>query len=734
MRRSRSRPSLALVVLVAPIFLSVSLSVSLTRPAQAQTGPDDEPLPPAFAVPPAQPVPPRPAEVPGTPAPSPPSPPPSPSPSLAPSSSPSTPSPAEPEGAIAGPVPASFLPSLVGPIGLYHLSTAEVGPVDHLRLALHGQFFRASDFLVQDDEDTRLSGDFSFGFTPHEYLELFGAMLTSSNRNERPPEANRRDPVLIKSFGDLIVGGKGVYPVARGFTLGGELGLLFLSAISDLAISPSSTSLWIGPLATYDFRPDYGIPLRLHANLSFYLDNSKNLYDFSGTTAFTHEVAMFAYGIAESRFRFALGVDTPLEQLTAPVPIQLFAEYHLEIATGSSDPAFAGFGGQTNRDQQWVTFGLRARVFHGLTLDAGFDAAVQSVGYGYGPPLPPYNVIFGIGFPLDVDAFKRPVVVTRTLEKENVPTTGTVSGTVKAASDGKPIGDAVVAFIGQARARVASDPDGSFVSGPLPPGPVDLEVTAAGFESMKLNALVAAGGSAPIEFSLKAKIVSGNVRGKVADGAGHGLGATVRFIGGTTSEAQTDLGGLYTATLPAGPYRVTVAAPGFPSKEAPLDVVAGQDQQLDVTLRPANPDVTLTAQAIVLRIPIKFRAGKPKLTPVLKAELEGVAEVLADHREIKTLRIEAHWTGTSTKSKSRGKARGKGKGKATAGAVGTGAQDKALTERQAALVKDYLASKGVPAERIEAVGLGAENPLVPNLGPASQKKNRRVELIVVQQL
>jgi outer membrane protein OmpA-like peptidoglycan-associated protein len=728
MRRSRSRSSLALVVLVAPIFLSGLLSVSLSRPARAQTGPDDEPLPPAFVVPPAQAVPPPTPTAPPTPLA-----PPAPAPSVPPAAS----GPTEPEGEAAGPVPESFLPSLVGPIGLYHLSTAEVGPVDHLRLALHGQFFRASDFLVQDDENTRLSGNFSFGFTPHEYLELFGAMLTSSNRNERPPEANRRDPVLIKSFGDLIVGGKGVYPVARGFTLGGELGLLFLSAISDLAISPSSTSLWIGPLATYDFRPATGVPLRLHANLSFYLDNSKNLYDFTGTTPFTHEVAMFAYGIAESRFRFALGVDTPLEQLTAPVPMQVFAEYHLEIATGSSDPAFAGFGGHTNRDQQWVTFGLRARVFHGLTLDAGFDAAVQSVGYGYGPPLPPYNVIFGIGFPLDVDAFKRPVVVTRILEKENAPTTGTVSGILKAASDGKPIGDAVVAFIGQARARVASDPDGSFVSGPLPPGPVDVEVTAAGFESMKLSALVTAGGSAPVEFSLKAKLVSGNVRGKVADGAGHGLGATVRFIGGTTSEAQTDLGGLYAATLPAGPYRVTVAAPGFPTKETPLDIVAGQDQQLDVTLRPANPDVTLTPQAIVLRIPIKFRPGKPKLTPVLKAELEGVAEVLADHREIKTLRIEAHWSGArANKAKTKGRGRGKAKGKdqGPAGAAMAGGQDKALTDRQAALVKDYLASKGVPAERIEAVGLGAENPLVPNLGPASQKKNRRVELIVIQQL
>ena len=41
---------------------------------------------------------------------------------------------AEPESPPAAVIPDSFLPTLMGPIGLYHISTAEVGPVDHLRL------------------------------------------------------------------------------------------------------------------------------------------------------------------------------------------------------------------------------------------------------------------------------------------------------------------------------------------------------------------------------------------------------------------------------------------------------------------------------------------------------------------------------------------------------------------------------------------------------------------------
>jgi hypothetical protein len=96
--------------------------------------------------------------------------------------------------------------------------------VNHLRLALHFDYFKSAGFLIagalDTDENSRVDGSFSFGYTPHEYLELFGAMLTSSNRNHRSGigEPPRRDPELIKSFGDLVLGGKTALPVARGMT------------------------------------------------------------------------------------------------------------------------------------------------------------------------------------------------------------------------------------------------------------------------------------------------------------------------------------------------------------------------------------------------------------------------------------------------------------------------------------------------------------------------------------
>jgi len=197
------------------------------------------------------------------------------------------------------------------------------------------------------------------------------------------------------------------------------------------------------------------------------------------------------------------------------------------------------------------------------------------------------------------------------------------------------------------------------------------------------------------------------VRGKVLDVGGRGMAATLRFVGSSVFEAHSDAAGAYSAALPAGPYKVAIEAAGWPTREVPLDIVAGQDRELDVTLRPANPDVTLTGNAIKLRAPIKFKAGAPKLDATARGELDGVAAILAEHPEIRTLRIEAHWNAPA-------------------------APAKALTDKQAAAVKDYLVSKGAPADRIEAVGKGAESPLVPNLSPANRAKNRRVELIVVQ--
>jgi outer membrane protein OmpA-like peptidoglycan-associated protein len=618
-------------------------------------------------------------------------------------------------------IPDSFLPSLMGPIGLYHMSTAEVGPFNHLRLALHFDYFKSSGFLVQGDDNSRIDGNFSFGYTPHQYLELFGAMLTSSNRNVRSAvgEPPRRDPELIKSFGDLVLGGKTALPVARGQSLGFVLGFRFLSGISDLAVSPSSTSLWLGPLYTVDLRQVANIPLRLHASADFYLDNSHNLIDFNDPTIsiFTREVASFAYGIEKSRLRFAFGLEVPLEQATAPVPLDIFGEYHAEVVTAHGDFApfdMAGFTTPRNRDQQWLTIGVRARVFKGITLDAGMDFRVRSVGYAYGPPLPPYLVIFGASYPFDIESFTKPTVITKTVERP-VPTgpppalEAQITGIVKSSRDGKGIPNAMVAVVNKPLSRVGTDPDGSFQTITLPPGPVVLDVTAPGHEATRVNAAVIIGRPTKVEVTLQAHVATGNVRGRVVDGKGQPLQAAIRFAGAEVFSAQADAQGNFSAALPVGPYRVTAEMPAMPPKEVPLDIVEGQDKTLDIVIGGgggAAAPATLNGDVVTPKNALKFKGTK--LDAKMQASLDGVADLLQAHPELHLLKVDAYWDNSA------------------------GPKAKAMTDAQAKAIKDYLVKKGVSEGRIEAAGHGSDNPLVPNIGPVNKAKNRRVELHVAQ--
>src|SRR2546423_1124641 len=77
----------------------------------------------------------------------------------------------------------SYLPSLSGPIGLYHMSTAEVGPAHHVRLALPGQYFTTSQLLTDGDKDAMLSGALPFGSTATRYLEIVGGARASPRRH-----------------------------------------------------------------------------------------------------------------------------------------------------------------------------------------------------------------------------------------------------------------------------------------------------------------------------------------------------------------------------------------------------------------------------------------------------------------------------------------------------------------------------------------------------------------------
>ncbi len=62
--------------------------------------------------------------------------------------------------------------------------------------------------------------------------------------------------------------------------------------------------------------------------------------------------------------------------------------------------------------------------------------------------------------------------------------------------------------------------------------------------------------------------------------------------------------------------------------------------------------------------------------------------------------------------------------------IGDSALNRRLSEARAERVLDYLVMRGVPTERLTAVGYGSTRPVARNNSPAERARNRRVEVMV----
>lgn len=63
--------------------------------------------------------------------------------------------------------------------------------------------------------------------------------------------------------------------------------------------------------------------------------------------------------------------------------------------------------------------------------------------------------------------------------------------------------------------------------------------------------------------------------------------------------------------------------------------------------------------------------------------------------------------------------------------IGTEQYNLGLSQRRANTVKNYLISKGIPADRIYAEGKGEAQPIATNATPQGRAQNRRVEIEIV---
>lgn len=110
---------------------------------------------------------------------------------------------------------------------------------------------------------------------------------------------------------------------------------------------------------------------------------------------------------------------------------------------------------------------------------------------------------------------------------------------------------------------------------------------------------------------------------------------------------------------------------------------------------------------ITLSGAVLFKSGKSSLLQIAKRQLDKVAAALMEQDESKRIIVEGH-------TDSRGSNR----------------RNQQLSQDRAEVVRNYLVSQGVKADRISAIGKGEDEPIADNRSAEGRANNRRVEIIV----
>lgn len=636
-----------------------------------------------------------------------------PAPEAAPDASVTAEEPAAPEappGEGVDPRQVGLAPTPQGVTGLFHTTSAQTSEDLTFRFGLFMQVFSGSDVVRANDEDSRFIGTLALSATPLPWLEPYLVLGARSNSN------TFSTPQTVLAQGDTSLGAKAVYGVAPAFSVGGELRLDFLTGAGDTSFDFGATSVKLAALGTFDGqalpRP---LPLKAHLNVGYYVDNSDQLLpeDEDGLKIPPDRVTRFAQGLsAYDQVQVGLGVEAPLPYVTASL------EYTLGIWSGQEPaalcgddaalpcPSQAGFGA----NPQVVTLGVKGAPLEGLVLNAALDLGLSTEDVSGAPATAPWNLILGLAYVFD----PRPKIVEieRVVTQKEVvqvaPKEAWLAGTVVDLDTADPVPGATLSWEGTSLTRQATgEKDGAFRSYGFEPGAkVTLQISHPNYEAQTVTQTLQEGENL-VQVKLKPEGAVGVVSGTIRNADGSPATGTVVLTGPRTYTVNLE-GGAFAQKVLAGNY--TVAATIAGSLTAGRDVEVKPDGRVEVqatlAARPATSAVTVTENKLLVEGRIEFEKGA--LKPASEALLDQVAAAILEHPEFKRIRVEAHTDDRVPANKRIEE-----------------------TEAQAKAVRDYLLKRGISAERLEAKGFGADQPLVPNISTRNRDINRRVSFTVV---
>jgi outer membrane protein OmpA-like peptidoglycan-associated protein len=124
---------------------------------------------------------------------------------------------------------------------------------------------------------------------------------------------------------------------------------------------------------------------------------------------------------------------------------------------------------------------------------------------------------------------------------------------------------------------------------------------------------------------------------------------------------------------------------------------------------PDKGSVVIEENNVLILEKILFKTGSAEILPQSMPIVEAVATTLTHHPEFKMIEVQGH-----------------------ADVRGSEQMNLSLTQTRAQSVVDALVARGVPKERVRAMGFGPYCPIDPAKNAAAYEKNRRVEFKIVR--
>jgi hypothetical protein len=346
--------------------------------------------------------------------------------------------------------------SLEGGTGGIRLIDARSGAPSSVRIQFGLDGFSTKDFLNKGDKVERIGQTLSVGWTPIEYMEVFGLIVNRSTVvNEPNPNADggKPTPKYYNTQGNAQLGVKAGASVATALALGGDVGIFFPNQSGGVGVMASAISLDLRGAAEIDLRElEKPIPFIGRVNLDYLLDNSAMLVEGtenanyaklsnpepkdSETRNLITREARFGLGINRVDFlSIGLGVEVPLEvaeefylhpalEWNVSIPINrhdYVCSYDTTTATSENTTAKTGKFVRASdsclvkegSDSVPMVLTLGVRVVtpvRGLSGFLGADIGLAGVSTFVREiaPTPPYQLLFALSYDFDARPAQQP--------------------------------------------------------------------------------------------------------------------------------------------------------------------------------------------------------------------------------------------------------------------------------------------------------------------------------------